>query len=636
MLRIANGGTLLIVLALLVGALTTSGTASYFLWAVTAGLLVFIVYDLFQNQHSLGRVFPFSWRGRLVAEELRPEAQQYFVETNTSGKPASRKDRDWCYASSKGQATDVYFGTEKEYHQPGQIHIRHKGVGTNRKAPIELRPILVGAHRPQPFFLHGRYGVSDISFGAAFERAKQAIASGAADAGVIISIGEGGLTPYDLNGVELPPHIARRAAWHLQHDLLSTVYSPWKNLPYPESRFLGGPDLMIEIGSGKFGFRKEDGSFDFERFAAIMRYSRCKCVKLKLHQGAKAGGGGHLPGRKVNKLIAKIRRIPVGQDCISPNTWDEFDNVPELMAFGEKLTAICGKPWGIKIAIGDDSFIIEIAKWMAEHPGQGPDFIHVDGGEGGTGAGPLMLADYVGMSILHALPLVDNVLRKYGVRNRVVLMSSGKVFNPGQLFIQLALGADFVFGIRGTMFALGCIQAKICGTNRCPSGVTTNHWWLKRALVPRVKWKRVSRYLKEMNWVFLPELLRVVRVRDSLELDRRNLGIVTGFTETPMSEELPYPEEPFERILPIAENYGMVAPSGPDGPTRMDKEMRAVFADFFDDDGKLEYSEEVPDPYDFLNAPTPAQLAQRKVEAKAKAESQTKADAERKPNAEAK
>lgn len=570
-------------------------------WAILARLFSFeaatllvgvpvvltVLYDLFQTKHSLGRAFPALWRGRLIAEEIRPEFQQYLIETNTSGKPASRNDRSWSYASSKKERTDISFGTEKEYHQPGQIHIRHQGMPLPDRIPIRFKPLVLGPRRRQPAFLFGRFGVSDMSFGSLFERAKQAITTGAAIAGAPVCSGEGGLTPYDFAGVYAGVGPKQRVIWFVQHHLLGWANKSWRQQTEPKSRYMGGAQLIPEIGTAKFGFKLSDGSFDWERYKAFMRDPSCIASKFKLHQGAKPGGGGHLPGYKVNALISKVRRIPEGQDCISPNCFDEFDDVPSMMAFIARAQEETGKPVGIKIAIGDDKFIEEIAQWMEDHPDMGPDFIHLDGGEGGTGSAPLMLADYVGMSILHAIPLVDNVLRKHHVRDRVMLMSSGKVFNPAQLFIQLALGSDYVFGARGVMFSLGCIQAKKCGTNECPSGVATNHWWLKRALVPLEKYIRTGNYLSAMN-TYLITLLRVAHKTDTYQLTRNDIMQVTTTGEVPMNKLFPYPQgcdQP--RLAPIAETYGLKAPSGPPGPRQMSSEIRALFADFFDEKGRL-------------------------------------------------
>jgi glutamate synthase domain-containing protein 2 len=530
---------------------------------VGAFLLQAGLHDSLQQKHSLERAFPLLAHFRRFAELIRPEIQQYWIEKDTEGKPATRDDRSFCYAAAKGEPTDISFGTKRRYHEPGQIHIRNNTFPIPDRVPIKLKPIVLGPNRRKPAIIYGRFGVSDMSFGSLGRNAVESLASGAGRAGVLLSTGEGGLTPYHLNGVHLTVTWPQRIAWAIAY-VGSFFTSKLRREPMPRSGYLGCGQVMVEIGTAKFGFRTPDGEFDYDHYAAVMQNERCVATKIKLAQGAKPGGGGHLPGSKVTPEIAAIRGIPVGKDCISPNTFSEFHDVPSMMAWIARLQEISGKPVGIKIVIGEERFINEVAEWMAAHPGQGPDFIHVDGGEGGTGAAPIMLADFAGMSILHALPLVDNVLRKYGVRDRVVLMSSGKVFNPGQLFIQLALGADFVFGARGFMFSLGCIQAMRCASGQCPAGVTTHHKWLQRALVPRVKYIRVANYAEAMHR-YLIQLLRVAGVYDTFELNRSHLTIVSG-THKEMDGALVHPYPPGADMLrkpQTTETFGLKAPAGP-------------------------------------------------------------------------
>jgi glutamate synthase domain-containing protein 2 len=521
------------------------------------------VHDMLQAKHSLERAFPVLAHFRRFAELIRPEIQQYWIERDTEGKPATRDDRSFCYAASKGELTDISFGTKRDYHKPGQIHIRNATFPVPDREPIDLPPIVLGPGRRHPAFIWGRLGVGDMSFGSLGRNAVEALASGAGKAGILLSTGEGGLTPYHLNGVYIKPAFTQYVAWACAY-AMSFVSKNWKREPMPRAGYVGSGQIMLEIGTGKFGCRTASGDFDYDRFAAITSNPKVVAVKIKLAQGAKPGGGGILPGVKVTREIAFIRGIPEGKDCVSPNTWSEFNDVPSMMRFIGKLQEISGKPVGIKIVIGEEKFINEVAEWMRDHPGQGPDFIHVDGGEGGTGAAPLMLADFVGAPILHAIPLVDNVLRKNGVRDRVVLMSSGKVFNPGQLLIQLALGSDYVFAARGFMFALGCIQAMKCATGECPAGVTTHHKWLQRALVPRVKYIRVANYAETMH-KHLVKLLRVVGVRDTYELTRNHITIVAG-THNEVSGEVahPYPAGCAQPQVPqIPATFGLEAPAGP-------------------------------------------------------------------------
>jgi len=381
-----------------------------------------------------------------------------------------------------------------------------------------------------------------------------------------------------LNGVLLKPSIADYAVWGICQ-VMSLFSKNWRREPMPKKGYVGSGNLMVEIGTGKFGFRTPTGEFDYEKYAAIMSDPHCVATKLKLAQGAKPGGGGILPAAKVTHEISLIRGVEEGKDCISPNFWSEFHDVPTMMAFGEKLADISGKPWGIKIVIGEENFIQEVAEWMMKHPGQGPDFIHVDGGEGGTGAAPLMLADFVGQSIIHAIPVVDNALRTYGVRDRVVVMSSGKVFNPAQLVIQLCLGAEFVFGARGFMFSLGCIQAGECGLGSCPSGVATHHWWLQRALVPKVKYIRVRNYAETMHKQLI-KLLRVVGAHDTFELNRSHITIVAG-THKELGGDVMHHYPPScdqPRTPPTSKTFGVKAQEAAPKPTPHSNDMNETWS----------------------------------------------------------
>jgi glutamate synthase domain-containing protein 2 len=578
----------------LAGSTWLIGGATVLAFLTQAGL-----HDFMQPKHSLERAFPLLAHFRRFAELIRPEIQQYWIEKDTEGKPATRDERSYVYATSKGEPSDISFGTKRDYHKPGQIHIRNKTFPIPDKVPIKLSPIVLGPNRPKPAIIHGRFGVSDMSFGSLGRNAVESLASGAGRAGVLLSTGEGGLTPYHLNGVNMTVTWPQRIGWFCAY-VMSFISSGYRREPMPRSGHIGSGQIMVEIGTAKFGFRTQEGEFDYDRYAQVMANDHCVATKIKLAQGAKPGGGGHLPGAKVTPEIAAIRGIPVGKDCISPNTFSEFHDVPSMMAFIAKLQELSSKPVGIKIVIGEEHFINEVAQWMSDHPGEGPDFIHVDGGEGGTGAAPLMLADYAGMSIMHAIPLVDNVLRKHGVRDRVVLMSSGKAFTPAQVFIQLCLGSDYVFGARGFMFALGCIQAMRCASGQCPTGVTTHLPWLQRALVPRIKYIRVANYAETMH-KYLIQLLRVAGVHDTFELNRSHLLIVGGTArEVDGAIIHAYPighADP--RTPPTPATYGLKAPAG---PPRC-KPSPGLFAVPDPEPAHVEYAEETP-------APGGAQLVQ--------------------------
>ncbi len=543
------------------------------LYCVAAAMAITAVYDVFQWHHSLRRAFPLLARLRWLAEMIRPEIQQYWIERDTDNRPnGTRQDWEFCIGASKNQLHDISLGTSKDYHKPGQIHIRNQTFPISDREEIELAPLVLGGTRRNadnslkcktPAFIHGRFGIGDMSFGSLGQNAVESLASGAGRSGILLSTGEGGLTPYHLNGTRIDPSWKEKLAWGVAYPL-SFVSKRWRRTDAPKSGYLGSGQIMLELGTAKFGCRTADGDFDYEKFAKLSANPHVVAIKLKLAQGAKPGGGGILPAAKVTAEIAAIRGIPEGKDCLSPNVWSEFHDVPSMMAFIAKLQEISGKPVGIKIVIGKEDFINEVGQWMKDHDNEGPDFIHVDGGEGGTGAAPLPLADYVGLPIMQALPIVDNVLRKYGVRHRVVVMSSGKVFNPAHLFIQLALGADYVFGARAFMNALGCIGARRCAEGMCPTGIATHEKWLQRALMPRVKYIRVANFAEVMH-KWLKKMLRVSGHRDTFELSRKDLTIVVGvMKELGMNEVVPYPEG-IEASRPAftPERFGLRAPKNP-------------------------------------------------------------------------
>lgn len=540
------------------------------LWIPLTTVISFVIQgalaDSLQEKHSLQRSFPFFAHLRQFFELIRDEIRQYLIEDDTEGKPASRDDRSFVYQAAKNELNDISFGTKRDYHKPGQIHIPNSAFPIPDREPIELAPIVLGPNRRVPAILHGRFGIGDMSFGSLGANAVQSLSSGA-KFGLkfmekpngpkkpgLICTGEGSLTEYHRNGVHIKPTTAQKFAWAGAF-AMSHFSDKYRREPFPIEEDLGSGQIMLEAGTGKFGLRTEDGAFDWALYGDIMQDPNIVATKIKIAQGAKPGGGGILPAEKITPEIAKIRRIRMGEDCLSPNAWDEFHDVESMMAFIAQMQEVSGKPVGIKIVVGQKKFIVDIAEWMAAHPGEGPDFIHVDGGEGGTGAAPLMLADFVGMSIMNALPLLDNVLREHGVRDRVVLMSSGKVFNPAQLFIHLALGADYVLGARGFMFSLGCIQAAKCATGECPVGVTTHHPWLQRALVPRIKYVRVANYMQAMHKQLI-KLLRVAGVRDTFELNRSHLMFVKDREEVDGRLVYPYPSgHDAPRTPPVPADY---------------------------------------------------------------------------------
>jgi glutamate synthase domain-containing protein 2 len=315
-------------------------------------------------------------------------------------------------------------------------------------------PRVIGAKRGRPYQPRRFANISGMSYGALSPNAVRALSRGAKMAGVYMSTGEGSLSPYHVEG---------------------------------------GADILYQIGPAKFGCRTDDGRFDPVKAAAILALPQVKMVEIKLAQGAKPGKGGMLPKEKITPEIAAIRGIPLGVDCHSPNRFEEFDDAESLLDFIERVRELTDKPVGLKLVVGSHAEVDELCLAIRAR-GDGPDFIAVDGNEGGSGAAPLALADYVGMPLVEGLITVDNALRREGLRDDIALIASGKIATGGDVATHIALGADLVHIARGFLLSIGCIQALRCHTNTCPTGVTTQNRWLQSGLDPADKGVRVRNY----------------------------------------------------------------------------------------------------------------------------------------------
>jgi glutamate synthase domain-containing protein 2 len=425
-------------------------------------LVVFIVivaiHDLTQRRHAVTRNFPVIGHFRYFFEELGQPLRQYFFAGDLEERPYNRVTRSWVYASAKGQNNMVGFGSQVNHNEPGRMMIvpsMYPALGRANATDDDLpRPRIIGARRAQPYQPRRFANISGMSYGALSPNAVRALSRGAKMAGCYMSTGEGSLSPYHVEG---------------------------------------NADILYQIGPAKFGCRTADGRFDDAKAAAILALPQVKMVEIKLAQGAKPGKGGMLPKEKITPEIAAIRGIPLGIDCQSPNGFEEFDDAPSLLDFIERVRKLTGKPVGLKLVVGSVAEVDSLCRAIRIR-GDGPDFIAVDGNEGGSGAAPLALADYVGMPLVHALIAVDNALRSHGLRDDVTLIASGKIATGGDVATHLALGADLVHIGRGFLFSIGCIQALRCHTNACPTGVTTQSKWLQAGLDPADKGVRVRNY----------------------------------------------------------------------------------------------------------------------------------------------
>ena len=435
------------------------------LWIVVvlllAGVAALYVHDRTQTQHTILRNYPVIGYFRYFAETLGEYMRQYQYLPDWAERPFNRLERAWVYRSAKGVSNLRSFGSENV---PAFVF---------RNAPF---PVLEEEKRPwpgkqigtsqgpgsclQPFNPASFFNISGMSYGALSHAAVSALSRGAKLAGIWMATGEGGLAPYHLEG---------------------------------------GCDVIMQMGTAKYGVRDEHGNLSEDRLREIAAHEQVRAFEVKLAQGAKPGKGGILPGIKVTSEIARIRGIPVGQDSISPNRHLDIGSVPELGRFIDRVRSVTGKPVGVKFVVGDPTFLDEWFRHCVSWPQGCPDYVQVDGGEGGTGAAPAPLIDYVGLPITEALPLVAQARDRHGLNERIRIVASGKLVTPDKVAWALCMGADFVSSARGFMFSLGCIQAMKCGTGRCPTGVTAAEPRLIAGLDPTDKAVRVARYAKQVR-----------------------------------------------------------------------------------------------------------------------------------------
>ena len=422
------------------------------LFMLFAGLVCVGLYDLLQTKRSILRNYPVIGHLRFTLEFVRPEIRQYFIESDNEATPFSRAQRSLVYQRAKNEPDKRPFGTQLDVHAEGYEWMNHSAV-PSKLSSHDFR-VTVGADRAQPYSI-SVFNISAMSFGALSANAILALNAGAKRGGFAHDTGEGSISAH-----------------HRVH----------------------GGDLIWEIGSGYFGCRNEDGSFNADKFAVNAADPQVKLIELKLSQGAKPGHGGVLPGPKVTAEIAAARGVPEGVDCVSPAAHSAFATPVEMLQFIERLRQLSGgKPTGFKLCIGHPWEWFAMVKAMLS-TGITPDFIVVDGAEGGTGAAPLEFTDHVGSPLQEGLLLVHNTLRGAGLRDKIRVGCAGKVVSSFDIARLMALGADWCNSARGFMFALGCIQAQQCHTGACPTGITTQDPLRQRSLVVPDKAERVFNF----------------------------------------------------------------------------------------------------------------------------------------------
>ncbi len=441
--------------------------------AAAVGLGGLAAYDLLQRRHAILRNFPVLGHLRFWLEAVGPELRQYIVTDNDQERPFTRDQRRWVYTSSKQENSLTGFGTDNDLETtPEYLIVKHAAFPAHVPSlppdvEVACAKVLGAAHgRPGAFRPRSIVNISAMSFGSLSGPAIEALNRGAAAAGCLHNTGEGGVSR------------------HHEH----------------------GGELIWQIGTGYFGCRDELGNFDLERVVAQVARAPIRAIEIKLSQGAKAGLGGVVPAEKVTEEIAAMRGVPVGEDCLSPPYHREFSDVDGLIDFVERIAGATGLPVGIKSAVGEQRFWDDLAARMATR-GEGPDFVTIDGGEGGSGAAPLVFADHVSLPFRIGFPRVYRSFAAAGLADDVVFVGSGKLGLPGTALFAMALGCDLVNVGREVMLAIGCIQAQRCHTGRCPAGVATQNKWLVRGLDPDLKSVRAANYVMALRH----ELLRLAR-----------------------------------------------------------------------------------------------------------------------------
>ncbi len=415
------------------------------------------LYDMYQSKKTIRRNFPLLGRMRYLLESLGPEIRQYFVETDLDGKPFNRLQRSIVYQRSKKESDSMPFGTQLDVYQDGYEWINHSIRAIPFSKVNENPKVHIGSSQCTKPYDASMFNISAMSFGSLSKNAILALNNGAKQGGFYHNTGEGGLSPY-----------------HLQ-----------------------GGDVVWNIGTGYFSCRTDEGKFNYDEFVKRATLANVKMIEIKFSQGAKPGHGGILPKEKVTDEIAAIRLVSKGQDILSPPTHSAFTTPLELMDFVKLLRKGSeGKPIGIKICIGNKSEFLSICKAMVETKTY-LDFITIDGGEGGTGAAPQEYSDHVGMPLRDAIAFVYDSLNGFGIKDQIKIIASGKVITGFDIVRTLSLGADLCNSARGMMFALGCIQALECHNNTCPTGVATQNPDLMKGLVPEEKSVRVARFQHE-------------------------------------------------------------------------------------------------------------------------------------------
>jgi glutamate synthase domain-containing protein 2 len=496
----------------------------WWLWIIIAILVIALRDILFQKSSTIRHNFPVVGHLRYLLESIGPEMRQYFVANNREELPFNRIERGWIYASAKNENNYEGFGTDRDIYAHQHIFINNAmmpfKLSDNHPSKLDKTFVpcakVMGAYneRKLPYRPASIINVSAMSFGSLSAKAIESLNKGAKIADAYHNTGEGGLSPYHSNG----------------------------------------GDVVFHFGTGYFGVRAEDGGFSMEKMVKLVENNPfIRAIEVKLSQGAKPGKGGVLPGKKITKEIAEIRGVEIGKTVLSPPNHKAFSNVPELVDFVEAIADATGLPVGIKAAIGKLDQWEELASIM-EKENRGPDFIAIDGGEGGTGAAPPSFADHVSLPWIYGFSDVYKLFQKYNLTERVVFVGSGKLGFPAKAAMAFAMGVDCINVAREAMMSIGCIQAQICHTNRCPAGIATQSKWLQNGINIPLKSERLSQYFK----TFRKELIEITHAAgyehpcqfnmNDIEMNVDDHNLTKNFDQTFRYQKTPVPFKSMQHL----------------------------------------------------------------------------------------
>ena len=438
--------------------ITWADAAFYLLYVLIAFLAYVFIHDVTQKGHAIQRNYPVIGHIRYMFENMGEYFRQYWFADDREELPFNRATRGWIYRTAKGLGGLLGFGSTNDLRQPGSIIFVNAAYPKLEEEFTDPPSVVIGPDCKYPFEAKSIFNISGMSYGAISAAAVRALSKGAAEAGIWMNTGEGGISPFHIEG---------------------------------------GCDVVYQIGTAKYGVRDAEGNLSDEKLRSVSKH--VKAFEIKLSQGAKPGRGGVLPGGKVTAEIAEIRGIPQGKVSSSPNRHKEIRSADDLLDMINRVRDVTGKPVGFKSVLGSDKFPKDLCETILKRGIESaPDFITIDGGEGGTGAAPQILSDHVGLPITESLPLIVDVLSTYGLRIKVI--ASGKLVHSAKVAWALCAGADFIVSARGFMFSLGCVQSMQCHKDTCPTGITTHSAYRQRGLVVEDKAERVKQYAHWMGY----------------------------------------------------------------------------------------------------------------------------------------